>query len=92
MFYSFHSLTDKVLVFGTSDGGSIPPGSTQFGSVAQLVEQCPLKALVRGSSPRGLTILELAKGYFMSGRSFRKKRTEKKKRKNFLKNFLCPIT
>ena len=24
----FHSLTDKVLVFGTSDGGSIPPGST----------------------------------------------------------------
>lgn len=57
MFYSFHSLTDKVLVFGTSDGGSIPPGSTQFGSVAQLVEQCPLKALVRGSSPRGLTFL-----------------------------------
>jgi len=28
--------------------------------------------------------LELAKGYFMSGRSCRKKRTEKKKRKNFL--------
>jgi len=36
--------------------------------------------------------LELAKGYFMCGRSCRKKRTEKKKRKNFLKNFLCPIT
>src|SRR3989339_586630 len=31
----------------------------QFGSVAQLVEQCPLKALVRGSSPRGLTMLQL---------------------------------
>ncbi len=28
MLDSFHSLTDKVLVFGTSDGGSIPPGST----------------------------------------------------------------
>ncbi|EKE14971.1 MAG: hypothetical protein ACD_12C00215G0001, partial [uncultured bacterium] len=55
MFYSFHSLTDKVLVFGTSDGGPIPPGSTEFGSVAQLVEQCPLKALVESSSLSGLT-------------------------------------
>ena len=31
-------------------------GALEFGSVAQLVEQCPLKALVRGSSPRGLTL------------------------------------
>ena len=59
MFISFHSLTDKVLVFGTSDGGSIPPGSTDFGPLAQLVEQYPLKVLVQGSSPWWLTHFSL---------------------------------
>ncbi len=48
---------DRALVFGTSDGGSIPSRGTINGSVAQLVEQLPLKELVRGSNPRGLTHL-----------------------------------
>ena len=52
-----YSLKDRVLVFGTSDGGSIPPRGTYHadGSVAQLVEQLPLKELVVGSSPTGFT-------------------------------------
>lgn len=46
---------DRALVFGTSDGGSIPSRRTQIGSVAQLVERSPLKRLVAGSSPAGPT-------------------------------------
>jgi hypothetical protein len=62
---------DRVLVFGTSDGGSIPSRGTKLvnghsslvvglttilGSVAQLVEQLPLKELVVGSIPARLTL------------------------------------
>lgn len=49
---------DRVLVFGTSGGGSIPPRDTN-GSVAQLVEHLALNEVVRGSIPRGLTLFQL---------------------------------
>ena len=44
---------DKVLVFETSYGGSIPSKGTAL--IAQLVEQLPLKQMVLGSSPSGRT-------------------------------------
>ena len=48
---------DRALVFGTSDGGSIPSGRTLFfGSVAQSVERSPLKRLVAGSNPAKPTL------------------------------------
>jgi hypothetical protein len=61
---------DRVLVFGTSDGGSIPSGRTfKPGFVAQLVERSPLKRLVAGSSPAGPTLFtdfcDLAYRYYL---------------------------
>lgn len=50
---------DRVIVFGTIDGGSIPSRRTE-GSVAQLVERSPLKRLVAGSSPAGPTLIQFA--------------------------------
>ena len=53
---------DRVLVFGTSDGGSTPSGRTmKQGSLAQLVEQSPLKRSVVGSNPTGPTMAEKLK-------------------------------
>ena len=63
---------DKVLVFETSYGGSIPSKGTNkcasiaqlvevedhsftIASIAQLVEQLPLKEMVPGSNPGGCT-------------------------------------
>lgn len=56
---------DKALVFGTSDGGSIPSRDTKFlshptdfsGTLAQPAEQGPLKPKVRGSIPLRPTIV-----------------------------------
>ncbi len=47
---------DKVLVFETSYGGSIPSeGINKNASLAQLAEQIPLKDKVPGSTPGGCT-------------------------------------
>ena len=53
-----HSSTDRVVVFGTIDGGSIPSEDTAdfLGSVAQLVEHLPLKEVVVSSNLTGLTL------------------------------------
>ena len=55
---SLHSLKDRVLVFGTSDGGSIPSGGTGNVGIrarSSTVEQFPLKELVESSNLSELT-------------------------------------
>ena len=58
-----YSLMDKVMVFGTIDGGSIPSKGTNCvypdyieGPVAQLAEHLPLKEVVESSSLSRLTL------------------------------------